>query len=39
MVQRKLHVLNSAGKSESIIRHWEKLGKPLPAFYKKTRAA
>jgi fructose-bisphosphate aldolase class II len=35
MVRRKLHVLNSAGKSESIIKHWEKLGKPLPGYYGK----
>jgi fructose-bisphosphate aldolase class II len=35
MVQRKLHVLNSAGKAESIIKHWEKQGKPLPGYYKK----
>src|SRR5438128_9369340 len=39
MVQRKLHVLNSAGKMDAINRHWEKLGKPLPSYYKKTRAA
>jgi len=35
MVRRKLHVLNSAGKAENIIKHWEKLGKPLPSYYKK----
>ena len=39
MVQRKLHVLNSAGKMDAINKHWEKLGKPLPSYYKKTRAA
>jgi fructose-bisphosphate aldolase class II len=39
MVQRKLHVLNSAGKMDAINQHWEKLGKPLPAFYKKGKAA
>src|SRR6266700_852191 len=39
MVRRKLHMLNSAGKMEAINRHWEKLGKPLPSYYKKTRAA
>src|SRR5436853_6095070 len=38
MVKRKLHVLNSAGKSEMIIKHWEKLGRPLPTFYTKGRA-
>ncbi|MCL5769845.1 MAG: ketose-bisphosphate aldolase [Planctomycetes bacterium] len=38
MVQRKLHVLNSAGKTEAVIAHWKKLGCPLPAYYggKKT---
>jgi fructose-bisphosphate aldolase class II len=35
MVQRKLHVLNSAGKSDAVIKQWEKLGKPLPSTYKK----
>jgi fructose-bisphosphate aldolase class II len=39
MVQRKLHVLNSAGKADAIIKHWEKLGKPLPAYYTKGKAA
>jgi fructose-bisphosphate aldolase, class II len=39
MVQRKLHMLNSAGKSDTIMKHWEKLGKPLPAFYTKGKAA
>ncbi|MGB7159052.1 MAG: ketose-bisphosphate aldolase [Tepidisphaeraceae bacterium] len=39
MVQRKLHVLNSAGKADTIIKHWEKLGKPLPKFYTKGKAA
>ena len=39
MVRRKLHVLNSAGKAEVIIKHWEKTGKPLPAFYTKGKAA
>src|SRR3954453_13461649 len=34
MVQRKLHVLNSAGKAEAINKHWEKQGKPLPSYYK-----
>src|ERR1041385_2562316 len=36
MVQRKLHVLNSAGKAEEINQHWENLGRPLPAFYAKA---
>ncbi len=39
MVRRKLHVLNSAGKAEAINKHWEKLGKPLPSFYTKGKAA
>ena len=39
MVQRKLHILNSAGKAEAVNRHWEKLGGPLPAHYAKKPAA
>src|SRR2546429_9593459 len=39
MVQRKLHVLNSAGKADEITRHWEKLGRPLPRYYSKPKAA
>jgi fructose-bisphosphate aldolase class II len=39
MVQRKLHVLNSAGKTDAILKQWEKLGKPMPKYYSKTRAA
>ena len=37
MVRRKLqaNVLNSAGKADGIIKQWEKLGKPVPTFYKK----
>ena len=35
MVRRKLHMLNSAGKASAIIKQWEKLGKPLPAYYIK----
>jgi fructose-bisphosphate aldolase, class II len=35
MVRRKLHVLNSAGKAEQVIQHWEKLGKPMPKYYQK----
>ena len=26
-------------KSEAIIKHWEKQGKPMPAFYNKGKAA
>src|SRR3954469_12115929 len=39
MVRRKLHMLNSAGKADAIIAHWEKSGRPLPAFYAKGKAA
>ena len=39
MVQRKLHVLNSAGKADAVNKHWEKLGRPLPKYYTKGRAA
>jgi fructose-bisphosphate aldolase, class II len=39
MVQRKLHVLNSAGKAEAINKQWEKLGKPMPIYYTKGKAA
>ncbi len=39
MVQRKLHMLNSAGKADVINKHWEKLGKPMPKFYTKGKAA
>ena len=39
MVRRKLHVLNSAGKADAVMKHWEKLGKPLPDYYKKKGAA
>jgi len=35
MVRRKLHVLNSAGQAEAVIKQWRKLGEPLPVFYKK----
>jgi fructose-bisphosphate aldolase class II len=33
MVRRKLHVLNSAGKSEAVNKQWEKLGRPMPGYY------
>jgi fructose-bisphosphate aldolase class II len=40
MVRHKVRdVLNSAGQADAINQHWEKLGKPLPAFYKKPKAA
>lgn len=35
MVRRKLRMLNCAGKSEDVVKQWEKLGKPLPGYYKK----
>jgi fructose-bisphosphate aldolase class II len=37
MVRRKLgpNVLNSAGQAEAVVKQWEKLGKPMPAFYGK----
>jgi fructose-bisphosphate aldolase class II len=35
MVQRKLHVLNSAGKTDAVIAQWKKLGSPMPTYYKK----
>lgn len=37
MVRRKVGptCLNSAGKAGDIIKHWEKLGKPLPKYYHK----
>jgi fructose-bisphosphate aldolase, class II len=38
MVRRKLHVLNSAGKADAVIKQWKKLGEPLPAYYKKKSA-
>ncbi len=34
MVQRKLHMLNSAGKAAEVAAQWEKLGKPMPNSYK-----
>jgi fructose-bisphosphate aldolase class II len=33
MVRRKLHVLNSAGKADAIVKQWEKLGRPMPKYY------
>ena len=39
MVVRKLHMLNSAGKSEAINKHWAELGKPMPDFYKRAGKA
>jgi fructose-bisphosphate aldolase, class II len=38
MVRRKLHVLNSAGKAEAVVKQWKKLGEPVPAYYKNKGA-
>jgi fructose-bisphosphate aldolase class II len=35
MVQRKLHMLNCAGKAEACIAQWKKLGSPVPKTLKK----
>ena len=32
-------VLNSAGKADAVNKHREKLGRPLPKYYTKGRAA
>jgi fructose-bisphosphate aldolase class II len=40
MVQHKLReVLNSAGKADAINKHWEELGRPMPTYYTKGKAA
>ncbi|HEX8339374.1 MAG TPA: class II fructose-bisphosphate aldolase, partial [Tepidisphaeraceae bacterium] len=39
MVRRKLHMLNSAGKAEAVIKQWEKSGKSLPTFYTRNKVA
>jgi fructose-bisphosphate aldolase, class II len=39
MVQRKLHMLNSVNKADVVIRQWEKLGRPMPTYYHKGKAA
>ncbi len=36
MVKRKLHMLNSAGKADQVIAHWNKLGNPMPGYYQKA---
>ncbi len=33
MVKRKLHMLNSAGKADAVIKEWEKQGRPMPKYY------
>jgi fructose-bisphosphate aldolase class II len=35
MVRHKLHMLNSAGKADTVNQHWQKLGKPVPAYYNR----
>jgi len=35
MVERKLDMLNSAGKAPEIVTHWESQGKPLPNYYER----
>ena len=34
MVKRKLHMLNVAGKAEAVVAQWQKLGQPMPSYYK-----
>jgi len=36
IVLKKLEALNTCGKADTIIKHWEKQGKPLPAYYTKS---
>ncbi|MCC7408980.1 MAG: class II fructose-bisphosphate aldolase, partial [Phycisphaeraceae bacterium] len=38
MVKRKLHVLNSAGKADVVVKQWQKLGSPMPGYYGKKAA-
>ena len=33
MVRRKLEMLNSSGKTETIVAHWKKQGEPMPAYF------
>ena len=40
MVRHKVRdVLNSAGKAEAVVKHWDEMGRPMPKFYKRDRAA
>ncbi len=39
MVKRKLHMLNSAGKAETVNKKWADLGEPMPTYYKQTATA
>ena len=36
MVRRKLHVLNVAGRADAVVAQWQKLGQPMPGYYKKN---
>lgn len=36
MVKCKLHMLNSAGKADDVIAHWNKQGQPMPAYYSQA---
>ncbi len=38
LVKRKLQMLNSAGKTDEVVAHWNKEGQPLPAFYSRAGA-
>jgi fructose-bisphosphate aldolase class II len=38
MVKRKLHMLNSAGKADTVIAEWKKQGEPMPDYYKQAAA-
>ena len=38
IVRSKVQALNCCGKAEAVLKQWEKLGKPLPAFYTKKAA-
>jgi fructose-bisphosphate aldolase, class II len=35
MVRRKLHVLNCAGKAETVVKEWKRQGGPLPKYYRR----
>jgi fructose-bisphosphate aldolase class II len=37
MVERKLDMLNSAGKAEDVITYWKDQGKPMPEYYKRKK--
>jgi hypothetical protein len=36
IVKSKVNALNAAGKAEAVVKQWNKLGNPMPAFYKKS---